>query len=146
MRMGTGMGARGIISVLPEGWPRPRGYSQGYRVPADHDLLVVAGQIGWDEQERFVGPGFVEQFEQALGNAVAIVAAAGGQPEHIVRLTMFCKDKGAYLAALEGVGAAYRRVMGKHYPVMTMVQVADLVEDEAQIEIEATAALPPGAA
>ncbi len=133
-----------VEAVLPEGWPRPRGYSQGLRIPAGHDLVVVAGQVGWDQNERFVGHSFVEQFEQALSNCVRIVEAAGGRAEHIVRLTMYCRDRHEYLYGLKDVGAAYRRVMGQHYPVMALVEVRALVEDAALIEIEATAALPPG--
>jgi len=130
-------------AVLPEGWPRPHGYSQGLRVPAGHDLVVVAGQVGWDQNERFVGHTFVEQFEQALSNCVRIVEAGGGRAEHIVRLTMYCRDRHEYLDALKDVGQAYRRVMGRHYPVMAMVEVRALIEDAAMVEIEATAAIPP---
>lgn len=129
--------------VQPEGWPRPRGYANGWLVPAGHDLLVLAGQIGWDESERLVSERFVDQFGQALANVATLVAAAGGGVEHIVRLTMYCTDKQQYLADLDGVGRAYQSVMGRHYPAMAMVQVADLVETGALIEIEATAALPP---
>ena len=105
--------------------------------------MVLAGQIGWDESEQLVSSRFVDQFEQALRNVATLVEAAGGAVEHVVRLTMYCTDKRQYLADLEGVGRAYQAVMGRHYPVMAMVQVADLVEDGALIEIEATAALPP---
>lgn len=132
-----------LIPVQPEGWPRPKGYTNAWRVPAGHDLLVLAGQIGWDADERLVGPGFVEQFEQALANCVTLVRAAGGEREHIVRLTMFCADRAAYLDALDEVGASYRRVMGRHFPAMTMVEVAALIEPGAIIEIEAVAAVPP---
>ena len=128
--------------VQPEGWPRPRGYSNGYRVPAGHDLVVTAGQIGWDAQERFPDDAFVPQFEQALRNVVAVVEAAGGRAEHLVRLTMFCVDVEEYLGDLEAVGAAYRAVLGKHYPCMSLVQVSRLVEPKARVEIEATAAVP----
>lgn len=131
--------------VLPEGWPRPKGYSQAWRVPAGRDLVFVSGQIGWDESEQFVGDGFIEQFEQALRNCVAIVEASGGQAGDIARLTMYCRDKREYLADLAAVGAAYTRVMGRHYPAMALVEVANLVEDAARIEIEATAAVAPRA-
>lgn len=137
------MDAAGPTPVLPLGWPRPRGYSQAYRVPAGHDLLVLAGQIGWDHDEVLVGSGLVAQFEQALRNCVTIVATAGGGPEHIVRFTMYCTDKRAYLSALAEVGDAYRRVMGTHYPAMSLVEVVALVEPGALLEIEATAAVPP---
>lgn len=132
--------------VLPAGWPRPSGYSQALRVPAGRDLVFVAGQVGWDARGRFASPEFVPQFEQALRNCVAIVEAAGGRVADIVRLTMFCTDRQDYLGRLPEVGEAYRRVMGRHYPAMSLVQVAALVEPGARIEIEATAAVPPGQA
>jgi len=128
--------------IQPEGWPRPQGYSHAVRVPAGRDLVFLAGQVGWDLQGRFPGPDFVAQFEQALANCVALVEAAGGRVEDIVRLTMFCTDKRAYLDRLSEVGTAYRRILGRHYPAMSLVQVTALVEDQALIEIEATAAVP----
>lgn len=134
-----------IRAVLPTGWPRPKGYSQAFRVPAGRDLVFVSGQVGWDEAERFVGDAFVAQFEQALRNCVAIVEAAGGAADDIVRLTMYCRDKREYLGDLRAVGDAYRRVMGRHFPAMALVEVAGLVEERARIEIEATAAIPPAA-
>lgn len=138
------MNASRVVEVVqPAGWPRPKGYANGMRVPAGWDLLLVAGQIGWDAKEQLVGAGFAEQFEQALANCVEVVRAAGGGPEHIVRLTCYATDREAYLAALPGVGEAWRRVMGRHFPCMALVQVAALVEAGALIEIEATAALPP---
>jgi len=130
--------------VLPAGWPRPRGYSQAIRVPAGRELVFVSGQVGWDEQGHFASREFVPQFEQALRNCAAVVAAAGGGAADIVRLTIFCRDRRAYLERQREVGEAYRRVMGAHYPAMALVEVAALVEDAAQIEIEATAAVPAG--
>ena len=127
--------------VLPAGWKRPRGYSQGIRVPAGRALVFVAGQVGWDEQERFTAQGFAAQFEQALLNCVRIVEASGGSAADIVRLTFFCRDCDEYREQLEAVGAAYRRVMGMHFPAMSLVQVAALLEPEARVEIEATAAV-----
>lgn len=132
--------------VLPEGWARPRGYSNGMRVPAGRDLLFVSGQVAWDEAGRLIDAGFAGQFERALRNCVAVVEAAGGRAADIVRLTMFCCDRRDYQRDLAEVGQAYRRVMGSHYPPMSLVQVAALLEDGARIEIEATAALPPSAA
>ena len=134
-----------VATVLPESWPRPRGYSNGLRVPAGRDLLFLAGQIGWDEHEQLVGPDFVSQFEQALRNVVAVVEAAGGQVADVVRLTIFCKSKHEYLDEQRAVGEAYRRVMGSHYPCMSLLEVRDLVEEGAVVEVEATAALVPQA-
>jgi len=129
-------------AVLPAGWPRPSGYSQAICVPEGRDFVFVAGQVGWDQGGRFASKDFVLQFEQALRNCVSIVEAAGGRAADIVRLTVFCIDCSAYRARLAEVGAAYRRVMGAHYPAMSLVQVAALVEESAQVEIEATAAVP----
>lgn len=128
--------------VQPDGWPRPRGYSNGVVVEGATRLLFVAGQIAWGADETLVGRGdFARQFDQALGNVAAVVRAAGGRPDAIVRLTIYVTDKRAYLDALAGVGEAYRRHLGRHYPAMALVQVADLLEDGALVEIEATAAL-----
>lgn len=129
--------------VQPEGWPRPSGYSNAVRVPAGCDLLFVAGQIGWDERQRLVGDDFVAQFERALRNCVTVVQAAGGRAEDIVRLTVFCTRRGEYLARLADLGVAWKRVLGRHYPAMSLVEVSALVEAGAQVEIEATAALSP---
>jgi enamine deaminase RidA (YjgF/YER057c/UK114 family) len=137
---------RSLDVVLPPGWSRPRGYSNGLRVPAGRDLLFVAGQIGWDEAGRLVGSGFIEQFERALRNCVTVVEAAGGSAADIVRLTLFCADRLEYSGQLAAVGEAYRRVMGGHYPSMSLIEVAALLEEGARIEIEATAALAPAEA
>ena len=134
--------ARALEFVLPQGWKRPSGYSNGVRVPAGRDLLFVAGQVAWDEAGRLIEAGFAGQFERALRNCVTVVEAAGGRAADIVRLTMYCSDRSDYLDHLAEVGSAYRRVMGTHYPSMSLVEVAALVEDGARIEIEATAALP----
>ncbi|RMD88903.1 MAG: RidA family protein [Alphaproteobacteria bacterium] len=128
-------------TVQPEGWPRPKGYANG--VLAEGRVLFVAGQIGWTSEGRFESHDFIGQAEQALANVRAVVEAAGGRPEHITRLTWYVTDKREYLARQAEVGAAYRRVMGRHFPAMTMVVVSGLVEDEALVEIEATAVLPP---
>jgi enamine deaminase RidA (YjgF/YER057c/UK114 family) len=134
--------ATSLQPVLPAGWPRPRGYSQAIRVPAGRALVFVSGQVGWDEQERFTAQDFVPQFEQALRNCVRVIEAAGGAAADVVRLTIFCRDCGEYREQLGEVGAAYRRVMGPHYPAMSLVQVAALLEPAARVEIEATAAVP----
>lgn len=133
-----------LRTLQPEGWPRPKGYCNGLRVPAGHDLVFTAGMVGWDEHEKIVPGGFVAQFEQALRNVVAVVEAAGGRPEHVIRLTVYVTDREAYLGSLRELRDPWQRVMGRHYPAMALVQVAGLVEDGALLEIEGTAALPPG--
>jgi len=143
MRMSNAPSAQQALQiVLPAGWPRPRGYSQAIRVPAGRELVFVAGQVGWDEQARFAAQDFVPQFEQALRNCVRVVEAAGGAASDVVRLTLYCRDRREYAERLAEVGAAYRRVMGAHYPAMSLVEVAALLEPEARVEIEATAAVP----
>ena len=105
-------------------------------------MVFLAGQIGWNAQQQFDSPDFVAQARQALANIVELVHEAGGKAEHITRLTWFVIDKKDYLSRLRDLGEAYRSVMGKHFPVMTLVQVVALVEDEAKVEIEATAVVP----
>ncbi len=126
--------------LQPEGWIRPRGYSNG--ISATGRTISVAGQIGWDAQQRLVGPDLVAQARQALANIVAILGADGAGPEHLVRLTWYVTDRAAYLAASESLGAAYREVMGRHFPAMTAVEVSALMEAGAVVEIEATAVVP----
>jgi len=129
-----------LHAVEPEGWTKPRGYSNGIRVRGAQELVFVAGQIAWDAQQRLVGVGdFAAQFRQALLNVAAVVRAAGCEPRSVTRLTIYVTDKRRYLAALREVGAAYREVFGKHFPAMSLVQVADLLEDGALVEVEATA-------
>lgn len=123
--------------VQPEGWLPAKGYANG--VLSRGGVLHIGGQIGWDGEKRFVSDDFVEQMEQALRNIRAIVEAAGGEVADLVRLTWFVTDKAAYLARQREVGEAYRRVLGKHFPAMSLVVVAGLVEDRALVEIEATA-------
>jgi len=125
--------------LLPEGWPRPKGYSNG--VAAQGRQVFVAGQVGWDSQGRFAA-GLAGQVRQALLNIVAVLAEAGGGPEHIVRLTWFVTSREEYHAELAQIGAGYREVMGKHFPAMSVVQVVALMEADAKVEIEATAVLP----
>lgn len=122
---------------------RGRGYSNGILAPAGARLLFVAGQVGWDRERRMVEGGFAAQFERALVNVVEVVRAAGGAPEHLTRLTIYVVDRSEYNAALPAVGAAWRRVVGPHYPAMALLEVAGLLEPGARVEIEATAALPP---
>jgi enamine deaminase RidA (YjgF/YER057c/UK114 family) len=126
--------------IHPDGWAPAKGYANGMK--AADGQLFVGGQIGWTGEKVFETHDFVGQTEQALRNVVAVVEAAGGRAEHITRLTWYVTDKRAYLARQKEVGEAYRRVMGRHFPAMTMVVVAGLVEDEALVEIEATAVVP----
>lgn len=131
--------------INPASLGAPRGYSNGMLAPAGGRILFVAGQIGWDSQQEVVDGGFAEQFRQALTNVLAVVQAAGGSAEHIGRLTIYVTSKDAYGGELEEIGAAYRSLMGRHYPAMALVEVAALVEEGAVVEIEADAVLPPGA-
>jgi enamine deaminase RidA (YjgF/YER057c/UK114 family) len=125
--------------IHPEGWAKARGYANGIKAPGGR--LFVGGQIGWTADQRFETSDFVAQAEQALANVRAVVEAAGGEVGHIVRLTWYVTDKRAYLARQREMGEAYRRVMGRHFPAMTMVVVAGLVEDAALVEIEAEAVI-----
>jgi enamine deaminase RidA (YjgF/YER057c/UK114 family) len=129
-----------LKTLAPKDWLAPKGYANG--IVAEGRQVYVAGQIGWDSQHCFVGDDFVAQAEQALRNIVAVLAEAGGKPEHVVRMTWYVVDKAEYLEAGRGLGAAYRRVFGKHFPAMSAVQVVALMEDKARVEIEATAVLP----
>ena len=126
--------------VQPPGWKRPRGYSNG--VAARGEQIFTAGQIGWNEREEIVSGDFVEQTAQALRNVVAILRAAGASPEDLVRMTWYVTDKREYAARTKEIGVVYREILGAVYPAMTLVQVADLLEDGAKVEIEATAVLP----
>jgi enamine deaminase RidA (YjgF/YER057c/UK114 family) len=124
----------------PKSWARAKGFSNG--VAAEGRVVFVAGQVGWNAEQEFESDDFVAQVEQALANIAAVMAEAGAGPEHLVRLTWYVIDKREYLSRLDDVGQAYRRVIGRHYPAMTLVQVTSLVEDRARVEIEATAVLP----
>jgi enamine deaminase RidA (YjgF/YER057c/UK114 family) len=124
----------------PRGWKQPKGFANG--IAAEGRQVFLAGQVGWNAEQQFESDDFIAQVRQALANIVALVEAAGGRPEHITRLTWFVLDKREYLARLDELGRAYRSVMGKHFPAMTLVQVAALVEDRARVEIEATAVVP----
>jgi enamine deaminase RidA (YjgF/YER057c/UK114 family) len=126
--------------ISPEALATPRGYSNGVLCEGGK-LLFVAGQIGWDRESRIVSDDFADQFAQALSNVIAVVRKAGGEPSNITRLLIFVCDKKEYLARLKDVGSAYRQLMGKHYPAMTLVEVSSLVEDLARVEIEATAVI-----
>ena len=126
--------------LQPPGWVRPRGYANG--VAARGTTVYVSGMIGWDSQGVFHTDDFAGQTRQALHNIVEVLAEAGARPEHIVRMTWYVMDKREYVAAWPAIGAAYREIIGAHYPAMTAVQVAGLVEDRARVEIEVTAVLP----
>ena len=126
--------------LQPPEWARPRGYSNG--IVAKGTLVFVGGQIGWNAQQQFEHLDFVGQARQALENIVAVLACAGARPEHLVRLTWYVVDRDEYLTSAKELGQAYRAVFGKHYPVMTAVQVVALVEDRAKVEIEVTAVVP----
>ena len=127
--------------LLPEGWADPIGYANGIVVPAGR-LVFIAGQVGWDEQQRFHSEELRPQFEQALRNVLQVLAAAGGRPDHICRITAFCTDKFAYLGSRRELGRIWRRLMGRHCPAMTLTFVADLLDHSAKIELEATAVIP----
>lgn len=127
--------------INPDKLGAPRGYSNGALTPAGAQILFVAGQIGWNREQELVAESFVGQFEQALRNVVAVVIAAGGAPEDLARLTVFVTDNEEYLADLQAVGQAYRRVMGRHFPAMSLVEVQALLEPGAKVEIEGTAAI-----
>ncbi|PMQ15176.1 2-iminobutanoate/2-iminopropanoate deaminase [Janthinobacterium sp. AD80] len=125
--------------LQPAGWARPRGYANG--VAASGRTVYVSGMIGWDAQGEFHTDDFAGQVRQALLNIVAVLAEAGALPEHIVRMTWYVLDKKEYVAAYPQIGLAYKEIIGKHYPSMTAVQVAGLIEDRARVEIEVTAVL-----
>jgi enamine deaminase RidA (YjgF/YER057c/UK114 family) len=126
--------------ILPEGWPRPKGYANG--VVARGTMMFIAGMIGWDAQGRFASDDFAAQARQALTNLAEVLKAGGGKPEHIVRMTWYVTDKREYLAAAQDVGRAFREIIGAYNAAMTAVEVTALMEDRAKVEIEATAVLP----
>jgi enamine deaminase RidA (YjgF/YER057c/UK114 family) len=127
-------------ALHPAGWKPAKGYANG--VVAKGRTVFLGGQIGWTGEQVFETEDFIGQVRQALANIVDILREAGGRPEHIVRMTWFVTDKAEYLARLDELGQAYRAVMGKHFPAMSVVQVVALMEDAAKVEIEATAVLP----
>jgi enamine deaminase RidA (YjgF/YER057c/UK114 family) len=127
--------------LLPHGWDAPVGYANGIAAGSG-TLVFVAGQVGWDAQQKFQSEDIVPQFEQALRNVLAVLAEAGGRAEHICRITAFCCDKSAYLAARPQLGRIWRSLMGKHFPAMSMIFVSDLLDAPGKIELEATAVIP----
>jgi enamine deaminase RidA (YjgF/YER057c/UK114 family) len=126
--------------LQPEGWARPRGYSNG--MSATGRTIHVAGKIGWTADQQLVAGGLVAQTKQALANIVAVLAEDGARPEHLVRLTWYVTNRADYLAAAQEIGAAYREVIGRHYPAMSAIEVSALMEANAEVEIEATAIVP----
>lgn len=131
-------------TLLPPGWAPPIGYANGIAADASR-IVFIAGQVGWDARQRFVRTDFVSQFDQALANVLDVLAQAGGRPEHVCRITAYCCDKPAYLAARAALGEVWRKRMGKHYPALSMIFVADLLDHPAVIELEATAVVPSAA-
>ena len=127
--------------LLPAGWAPPIGYANGIAVTAGR-IVFIAGQVGWDAQQRFHSEAIAPQFDQALTNVLAVLAEAGGAPGHICRMTAYCCDKPGYLAARREMGAIWRKHMGAHYPAMSMIFVSDLLDAPGKIELEATAVLP----
>ena len=125
----------------PKGWAPPLGYSNGIAAGPGR-IVFIAGQVGWDEQQKFQTEELVPQFEQALRNVLAVLAEAGGRPEHLCRVTGFCCDKKAYLAGRRELGKIWKRHMGDHYPAMSMIFVSDLLDSPGKIELEATAVVP----
>ncbi len=134
----------GVRAINPPGWARPKGYSNA--VVGRGTIVMVAGQIGWNAQQQFESDDFVAQLRQALTNTVEVLAAAGATPEHVARMTWYVTDKQRYLARIAEVGAAWRDIMGRTYPAMTLLEVSGLVEDRALIEIESTAIIPDATA
>jgi len=129
------------VQILqPPGWAEPKGYANG--ILARGELVFVAGQVGWDEAGTFRAQDFVGQVRQCLANTLAVLSEAGAGPEHVARMTWYITDREEYLSNLEGMGQAYRELMGRHFPAMTMVEVAALIEHEAMVEVETTAVIP----
>jgi enamine deaminase RidA (YjgF/YER057c/UK114 family) len=126
--------------INPADWDQPRGYSNGLLMRGG-SILFVAGQIGWDAKQQLVGDQFTAQFEQALSNVLAIVRAAGGDAHNIGKFTIYVTNKAEYIAEIKSVGAVYRKIIGKHFPAMALVEVSALLEDRAKVEIEAMAVI-----
>ena len=127
--------------LLPPGWAAPIGYANGIATAAGR-IVFIAGQVGWNAQQSFESADIAPQFEQALKNVLTVLKQAGGEARHICRMTAYCCDKPAYLAARGALGAICREQMGSHYPAMSMIFVADLLDSPGKIELEATAVLP----
>ena len=132
-----------MLALQPPGWAPPIGYANGIAVEAGRSVFV-AGQVGWNAQQQFERTDFVSQFDQALANVLEVLAQAGGRAEHVCRITAYCCDRAAYLAARPALGEVWRRRMGRHFPAMSMIFVAGLLDHPAVIELEATAVIPAG--
>jgi enamine deaminase RidA (YjgF/YER057c/UK114 family) len=129
-----------VRTLHPRAWKAPIGYANG--IAASGTVVFIAGQVGWNAQQVFESESLPEQFERALHNVLEVLAEAGGRAEHICRMTAYCCDKPAYLAARRELGAIWKRLMGRHYPAMSMIFVADLLDSPGKIELEATAVIP----
>lgn len=129
-----------ITMLQPPGWPQPRGYANG--VTATGDMVFVSGMVGWNERGQFDTDTLAGQVARALENAMAILKEAGATPEDVVRMTWYLRDRKEYLASVKEIGEAYRKVMGRHFPAMTVVEVSGLLEERARVEIEVTAVIP----
>ena len=130
-----------MMKILqPPGWAKPKGFANG--IAASGKLVFVAGQVGWTRESTWQATSFSAQFRQTLQNTLEVLAEAGAKPEHIVRMTWYITDKREYLASLKEIGAAWRELIGRHYPAMAVVQVVALMEDAAKVEIETTAVVP----
>ncbi len=125
-------------TLLPHGWPRPKGYANGIMAQGQHHIFC-GGQIGWTSQEVFESNDFVGQLRQSLLNVKAVLQAADAGPEHMTRMTWYITDRQAYLSDLRAIGAVYREIMGKHFPAMSVVEVSALIEEQALVEVEVTA-------
>ncbi len=134
------MAADNLEILCPEGWAAPIGYSNG--IAASGRMVFIAGQVGWNEKQIFESEDIAPQFEQALKNLIAVLAEAGGRPDQICRITAYCCDKPAYMAARRDLGKIWSQYMGKHFPAMSMIFVVDLLDNPGKIELEATAMVP----
>lgn len=126
--------------LLPDGWPRPKGYSNG--IVAEGKMVFLAGQIGWDENQEFASLDLVDQFRQTLINIRTLLSETNAGPEHVVRMTWFITSRDEYLQKIKEIGGVYRDIFGKNYPVMSVVEIKSLVETHARVEIEVTAVIP----
>jgi|SRR5579872_4777296 len=138
----TGESSMASRVLLPDGWAKPVGYANGIETPPGK-IVFVAGQVGWNAHQEFTTAELAPQFEQALKNVLAVLGAAGGRATHICRMTAYCTDKRAYLDARPELGRIWRRLMGRHYPAMSLIFVTDLLDQPGKIELEATAVIPP---